>query len=52
MRAGTVNQHLPVGEPLYLNSFTMNDGTPTIQAWSAIIDRAVASGGTMILGGH
>jgi peptidoglycan/xylan/chitin deacetylase (PgdA/CDA1 family) len=51
-RAGSVNQQLPVDDPLYLNSFPMSGGTSDFAAWKAAIDKAVDSGGTMIIGCH
>ena len=50
--SGSLNQQLPVDDPLYLNSFSVSDVTPTIEAWSAKIDSAIASGGTLIIGCH
>jgi hypothetical protein len=41
-----------VDEPLMLNCFGVESGTPTIESWSARIDRAIATGGTFIFYAH
>jgi hypothetical protein len=51
-RHGYRNQHMPVDEPLMLNSFGFEDATMTIEAWREKVDRAIACGGTLIFYGH
>ena len=51
-RHGFRNQQVPVDEALMLNSFGVEDATPTIEAWRAKIDRAIDSGSTLVFYGH
>ena len=51
-RHGFRNQQVPVDDALMLNSFGVEDADPTIDAWRAKIDRAIAGGGTLIFYGH
>ena len=51
-RHGFRNQQVPVDEALMLNSFGVEDATPTIEAWRTKIDRAIDSGSTLVFYGH
>jgi peptidoglycan/xylan/chitin deacetylase (PgdA/CDA1 family) len=51
-RHGFRNQHVPIDEALMLNSFGVEDATPTIEAWRTKIDRAIDSGSTLVFYGH
>jgi peptidoglycan/xylan/chitin deacetylase (PgdA/CDA1 family) len=50
--AGNRNQQLPVDDAMRLASFGFDDGVPTLPLWQTRIDRAIASGTTMIAYAH
>jgi hypothetical protein len=50
--AGNRSQQLPLDDAMRLASFGFDDGTPTFALWQTRIDRALASGTTMIAYAH
>jgi alpha-tubulin suppressor-like RCC1 family protein/peptidoglycan/xylan/chitin deacetylase (PgdA/CDA1 family) len=49
---GSRNQHQPLDTPLMLTSFGFDESTPSLDLWQSRIDKALATGSTMIIYAH